>query len=377
MANGPKSQRARGPWQPKTAFYSSPQAIDYAPQGGHVVQRHAQVRILPVEVIRQPDHNSRLFFGRSSTAAAQIGQPFFFWRQAPRIDEAEGITWRADHSALHLYRVGYQTVGQPWLIRAKKYQAPDFDAELIKQPDHSALNLYRVGYQSVGQPWAISAKKYQAPDFDAEVIRQPDHSGLNRYRVGYQTVGQPWSIWAKYQPPAFDAELIRSPGQDLFAYRQVAAGPGATYQPLWRWYAYAGPADVPEIIPGPKSILFDYRQITVAAPVGAPWYLWRSPKLEPDVEAIQPRDHSGLNRYRFAPALIIVGTTLDCNGAVVGGATVKLYKTSTDVLFGTVVSDGSGAWSLPVPDSAQYYAVAYKAGVPDIAGTTRNDLTGA
>lgn len=70
------------------------------------------------------------------------------------------------------------------------------------------------------------------------------------------------------------------------------------------------------------------------------------------------------------------GITKDSTGAVVGGARVELYYTGNDQPISAVVSDGTtGAFSFKVGIAAgPYYAVAYKAGSPDVAGTTVNTL---
>ena len=69
------------------------------------------------------------------------------------------------------------------------------------------------------------------------------------------------------------------------------------------------------------------------------------------------------------------GFTRDSGGSALGGATVQLFYTSNDMPAGEVVSDGStGAYSFAVGPANTYYAVAYKAGSPDVAGTTVNTL---
>lgn len=79
-----------------------------------------------------------------------------------------------------------------------------------------------------------------------------------------------------------------------------------------------------------------------------------------------------------AAKLRIVGITKDGTGTVIGSATVKLYRTVDDALMDTCVSDAiTGAYSFSaIGLSESYYAVAYKAGVPDLSGTTVNTLVG-
>jgi hypothetical protein len=74
----------------------------------------------------------------------------------------------------------------------------------------------------------------------------------------------------------------------------------------------------------------------------------------------------------------IVGTTKDSTGAVLGNCVVDWFDTPTDVRLGTTTSDANGLFefrSAGQPPNA-YYLVAYKAGSPDVAGTTVNTLVG-
>lgn len=73
----------------------------------------------------------------------------------------------------------------------------------------------------------------------------------------------------------------------------------------------------------------------------------------------------------------ISGVTRDSSGAALGSCVVKLYRTATDVLVDSTVSDGSGNYSFPnVTPGDTYYVVAYLAGSPDVEGTTNNTLVG-
>lgn len=75
--------------------------------------------------------------------------------------------------------------------------------------------------------------------------------------------------------------------------------------------------------------------------------------------------------------LYITGFTLTGAGAALAGCTVELYRARDDVRTHTFNSDGSGIFtSSPVSPGELYYAVAYKAGAPDVAGTTQNILAG-
>jgi hypothetical protein len=79
-----------------------------------------------------------------------------------------------------------------------------------------------------------------------------------------------------------------------------------------------------------------------------------------------------------APRLLISGITKDSTGAILGSCVVELYNTRTDLPLEKVTSDAStGAYSFSSVGGGQtYYVVAYKAGAPDVAGTTVNTLVG-
>ena len=73
-----------------------------------------------------------------------------------------------------------------------------------------------------------------------------------------------------------------------------------------------------------------------------------------------------------------VGVTRDQYGTPVGSCVVQLFLTATDAFIMEVTSDASGNFLLQSwysPDT--HYIVAYKAGSPDIFGTTVNTLVGA
>jgi hypothetical protein len=74
----------------------------------------------------------------------------------------------------------------------------------------------------------------------------------------------------------------------------------------------------------------------------------------------------------------IIGTTLDSTGAPLGSCVIQGFVTATDVYVGQVVSDSAGYYELPTQYVGQsHYIVAYKAGSPDVAGTSVNTLVPA
>lgn len=72
----------------------------------------------------------------------------------------------------------------------------------------------------------------------------------------------------------------------------------------------------------------------------------------------------------------ISGVTKDGTGAALAACDVELFETVTDAKRGATISDGAGAYSFAANAYDRYYAVAYKAGSPDVAGVTVNTLTG-
>lgn len=71
----------------------------------------------------------------------------------------------------------------------------------------------------------------------------------------------------------------------------------------------------------------------------------------------------------------IVGKTRDSAGAILGSCVVQLFRTSNDMIVGDAVSNADGNYYVKgaVPN-VDHYIVAYKAGAPDLAGTTLNTL---
>lgn len=90
------------------------------------------------------------------------------------------------------------------------------------------------------------------------------------------------------------------------------------------------------------------------------------------------RGYTPLQPLQAVPSLVISGFTLTGAGVALPGCTVELYRTADDVRVESIVSDGSGIFAFsPVSPGLLYYAVAYLAGAPDLAGTTTNVLAGS
>lgn len=72
----------------------------------------------------------------------------------------------------------------------------------------------------------------------------------------------------------------------------------------------------------------------------------------------------------------ITGTTRDASGVALAGVTLDLFTTADDVKVASMISDAAGAFAFDATAAGPYYLVAYKAGAPDVAGTTVNTLIG-
>ena len=101
------------------------------------------------------------------------------------------------------------------------------------------------------------------------------------------------------------------------------------------------------------------------------------------MRACYPSMNNGVGPLKPSMALLPVrwmvsGTTKNSNGTAIGSCEVGLFRTVGDVKVNATISDITivGAFSFSVGLSQSYYAVAYLAGSPDIAGTTVNTLVG-
>ena len=78
------------------------------------------------------------------------------------------------------------------------------------------------------------------------------------------------------------------------------------------------------------------------------------------------------------PPIKLSGVTRDSTGAALGAVNLNVFRSDTEQLVQQLTSDGAGNFTTnPVGLGLKYQIDAYKAGNPDLAGTTKNDLTGA
>ena len=73
---------------------------------------------------------------------------------------------------------------------------------------------------------------------------------------------------------------------------------------------------------------------------------------------------------------ILTGVTKDATGTMLAACLVRSFVSATKDYISQTTSDGSGAYIVSVPVAVTCFLVAYKAGSPDVAGTTVNTLVG-
>lgn len=73
----------------------------------------------------------------------------------------------------------------------------------------------------------------------------------------------------------------------------------------------------------------------------------------------------------------LVGVTRDQYGTPLPACTVRAFRTSDGALINETISDGNGAFMGNVYDATPHFIVFYKAGTPDVFGTTVNTLIGS
>ena len=77
---------------------------------------------------------------------------------------------------------------------------------------------------------------------------------------------------------------------------------------------------------------------------------------------------------------IITGVTRDGNGNALANCTVTIFETgriatNSNPVITSIISDGSGNYSIPVPRNTSYQIMAYLSGSPDKVGMTINTVT--
>lgn len=83
----------------------------------------------------------------------------------------------------------------------------------------------------------------------------------------------------------------------------------------------------------------------------------------------------GFDRDLGQQSIRIVGVSRNATGATLGNCVVKVFTTADDVLVASTTSDASGNWTAYPNQQGPYYFVEYKAGSPDVFGTSPNTNT--
>lgn len=112
-------------------------------------------------------------------------------------------------------------------------------------------------------------------------------------------------------------------------------------------------------------------RVGAGAPIGSDGVGWYDLSMR-DLFEPYSCDGEGTQTVRF-----IKGTCKDSVGSPVANAIVQGFRTDTDAFVGQVQAAEDGTYTLGTETVAgvQHYLVAYKAGSPDVAGTTVNTLT--
>jgi hypothetical protein len=305
----------------------------------HGLVPHAYSQLVLVEAeqdARRTDHSQRLLYGKTAAAAPTAGAPWYLWVPPERQLDPEDDARRPDHDNLHLYRVGYQTVGQQQPILNWKSKWPGEDEPYDVKTARPDLHLYRTGFQTVGQSYRIWPKPASAwQDIEPDATREPadltpfrnttpavvtggapwylwappiqrldpeedarraDHSWLHRYRVGFQTVGQPFQIWLGPQK-RLEAEEYTAPQPSAFALTRVTQATATPGQPWYMWPAAKADQTIePDAQRADQTLLHRYR--VGYQTVGQSWAYWIKPQARVEAEEYTVPGPASLAPYR-------------------------------------------------------------------------------
>ncbi len=149
-----------------------------------------------------------------------------------------------------------------------------------------------------------------------------------------------------------------------------------------------GPADLPALqfaARAPKLMQPSFmqqrprsagRRLAPETPINRPWNVTSSRFGIVDVPSrVMPSVVHQL--LPIPPAWFKVeGITRDSAGVALAGCTVKVYRSSDDLMVGSTISDANGVFSVQLASGLEtYYVRYYLAGAPDVAGTSQNGLS--
>ena len=170
-------------------------------------------------------------------------------------------------------------------------------------------------------------------------------------------------VYNKYGTIAVGAYGAHWPGWHPAAFRDQ-------YYPRWDRGGACSPRTVKDPYRWYSLWSFGCR-VGAGSPIGSDGAGWYDLSMK-DLYEPYSCDGAGTQTKRF-----IKGVTKDSVGATIANAIVQGFVTSTDAYVGEVTSGEDGTYTLGTETIAgvQHYLVAYKAGSPDVAGTTVNTLT--
>jgi hypothetical protein len=85
-------------------------------------------------------------------------------------------------------------------------------------------------------------------------------------------------------------------------------------------------------------------------------------------------DIDGFDRNFAEQNIRFSGVSRDATGNPLSGVTVNLFRTSDNSFVGSTISDGSGNWVFYGVSGDPFFVVEYMSGVPDVFGTSPNNL---
>lgn len=72
--------------------------------------------------------------------------------------------------------------------------------------------------------------------------------------------------------------------------------------------------------------------------------------------------------------MVLSGVTRDSTGAALGNCRVMIFRTEDNSFVTETTSNASGVWSVSLMKGGPFFEVCYKAGSPDLSGTSLNTL---
>jgi hypothetical protein len=165
---------------------------------------------------------------RFRTSYQTVGQPWTTWPlyRAPGF-EPEVIVGLSQQSLFNFIRSQVtQPPGQPWYVFLKPTLPPEPDP-VVPPIDLQALHRYRTGYQTVGQPfWTLQRPIPLLPE--EQFFAYVDDQALFRFRgkVFVAIPGQPYWIWPRIIGSPEPEVPFRDPNSyALFAFREIYPPP--------------------------------------------------------------------------------------------------------------------------------------------------------